>query len=579
MTPVTDPTLLAQLNAPGSGLKPVTDPALLQQLNAPDPGVLAAAGRGAANNFPLAPQAIAGLSQGDYSQNLTDWNAKAQAAKAAHPYAYGTGAVAGAVAPLAIPGVGEALEAAPVLGNAALGAANAISNTDLTKDPSKIAKEAAIGGVVGGAVGKGAQLLGGAMEGTATKLASYATSPEAVAARLENPAAFQAAPDVEHLPKTLPGIADKFDHAISGLSDAAHEKLSTSSFLQPTANDAGGAFTKDQIIGTVDSARKSLGGAFGSDTQSAARALDNLGESLLAKRSTVSQNQVHDLIKQLDEEIPWDKVWRTPENLSATDHSLIEVRTKLDALLKEQNPEYAAAMKPVSEEIQARTDFIKKFGLQRVKGQGYLPTDSTAGKLGNSLQDYKIDSDRVLGNTQEAIGADLKTPLLAQQFKGPTPESPMGIGSRLGAVAGGAMGGKGLGLAGAGFGAVVGQRILRAPASEFGRGLAGRALDAIGNGSFGVPQNVTGAVNDYVSSKFTREPEPDASASLSSNGIMDHVMSNPAMSSFRPTFQAAAQRGPQAVIANHFTLMQRDPEYNKTFTQTLEHGHTFAPPR
>lgn len=143
------------------------------------PGPIESAGRGFVNNVPLAPQVAAeggamvdafkgkslpdkikALVQGHidtppdaYSKNLADWNTKAAAAKAANPKSYGAGAVAGAVAPLAIPGVGEALEAAPILGNAALGAAGAISNTDLIKNPAQIAKQAAVGAGIGGATG------------------------------------------------------------------------------------------------------------------------------------------------------------------------------------------------------------------------------------------------------------------------------------------------------------------------------------------------------------------------------------------------------------------------------------------
>lgn len=107
--------------------------------------------RGAGNNFPLAPQAISALSPGGYSKNLEDWNAKAASAKEANPKTYGAGAVTGALAPLAIPGVGEALEASPVAGNAVLGALSGASNTDVLKDPGEAAKQAVIGGGIGGA--------------------------------------------------------------------------------------------------------------------------------------------------------------------------------------------------------------------------------------------------------------------------------------------------------------------------------------------------------------------------------------------------------------------------------------------
>src|ERR1700676_3698028 len=136
-------------------------------------GMAESFGRGALNNFPLAQQAAAALTPGSYSQNLASLNQKASASKAANPISYGTGAVPGSVAPLAIPVVGEALEASPVLGNAALGAANAVNNTDILRNPGEAARQAIQGGVVGGTIGGVAnKLLPGA--GTAEKLEDYA---------------------------------------------------------------------------------------------------------------------------------------------------------------------------------------------------------------------------------------------------------------------------------------------------------------------------------------------------------------------------------------------------------------------
>jgi hypothetical protein len=126
-----------------------------------DEGALAAAGRGALRNIPLAQQAAAALApvnpmseKKTYSDELQHLTDAAESAKAAHPVAYGAGAVGGAAAPLLVPGIGEALEAAPILGNAALGGAQAVSDTSLTRDPGKAAKEAAIGAGIGGALGK-----------------------------------------------------------------------------------------------------------------------------------------------------------------------------------------------------------------------------------------------------------------------------------------------------------------------------------------------------------------------------------------------------------------------------------------
>lgn len=131
---------------------------------ADEQGPLEAGLRAAGNNFPLAPQAIAALAPGQYSQNMADWKQKAAEAKDQHPVAYGTGAVAGTLAPLAIPGVGAALKAAPLATNAALGAAEAINDTDLSKDKNEALKQAAIGGTVGTLVGKAGDLAGSAAD-------------------------------------------------------------------------------------------------------------------------------------------------------------------------------------------------------------------------------------------------------------------------------------------------------------------------------------------------------------------------------------------------------------------------------
>jgi len=129
------------------------------------PGMMESAGRGALNNFPMAKQAASAVMPGNYSKNLADLSQKAALAKAVNPISYGAGAVAGAVAPMAIPGVGEALEAAPVAGNAALGALQGISDTDLSKDPLNTLKQAGIGAGIGGTVGKLLPTGEGAKEG------------------------------------------------------------------------------------------------------------------------------------------------------------------------------------------------------------------------------------------------------------------------------------------------------------------------------------------------------------------------------------------------------------------------------
>src|ERR1700743_1540528 len=135
--PDTDPIV-----NPGGWKAPDTDPI------APQIGPVEAAGRAALNNFPFAKQGAAALApinpladKSNYSDELEHLTQEAQQAKVQNPKAYGAGAVLGAGAPLAIPFVGEAMEAAPLATNAALGAASGMSDIDLKKNLGEAAKQ------------------------------------------------------------------------------------------------------------------------------------------------------------------------------------------------------------------------------------------------------------------------------------------------------------------------------------------------------------------------------------------------------------------------------------------------------
>lgn len=125
------------------------------------PSTLESAGHAAVNNFPFGGQMAAkvksfGNDKG-YSGNLEDWNKQTEIDKSAHPVVYGAGAVGGAIAPLFFPGVGEALEAAPIAGNAVLGGVSAAGNTDLVKHPGEALQQGiegmGIGGLTAGILG------------------------------------------------------------------------------------------------------------------------------------------------------------------------------------------------------------------------------------------------------------------------------------------------------------------------------------------------------------------------------------------------------------------------------------------
>jgi hypothetical protein len=126
-------------------------------------------GRAALRNFPLAQQAVAGVKgmyapsgQGTkaYSDELQHLTEAAEQGKAQNPWSYRAGSLIGAALPMFIPGAGELAEAAPIAMNALMGAGQALSDTNIVKNPGKAATEAGIGGAVGAGIGKLGQWFG-----------------------------------------------------------------------------------------------------------------------------------------------------------------------------------------------------------------------------------------------------------------------------------------------------------------------------------------------------------------------------------------------------------------------------------
>lgn len=286
----------------------------------------------------------------------------------------------------------------------------------------------------------------------------FGVSDEALNAYLKDPKSIKDA-SMEGLARKLPNVAEKFNDVISYFSKNADDLLSTSKFLEKSANDPGGAFTKDEITKALSAARKSLGGLYTDEGRTAAKALGRIGESFKRLGNTVSQSQVKGIIQKLDDEIPWTKVWKSPESLTAADNALIKTRTRLDGLLKTKNPEYGEAMKPVSEAIQSRNEFIKKFGIQDIKGQGYTPADVSATRLSAATKEGKIDTQRVLERVKKITGADILPQVemakYNEEFFGNRKVNPMTLDllTGTGAMLGGALGGFG----GVGTGAIAGK--------------------------------------------------------------------------------------------------------------------------
>ncbi len=144
----------------------------------PETSALGAAGRGALDAIPFGTKGAAKVQEavsgqpGTYDKYLSELDALLSADKSQHPVAHYGGEVAGTIAPLAIPGVGEALGAESLAGRAGIGAGlGALQGASSNRNPdsmvSDIAKGAGIGAVAQPVVGA----LGDAVSGAASKVA------------------------------------------------------------------------------------------------------------------------------------------------------------------------------------------------------------------------------------------------------------------------------------------------------------------------------------------------------------------------------------------------------------------------
>jgi hypothetical protein len=233
----------------------------------PDEGALAAAGRGALRNFPGAQQLAAAAApinpfsdKQDYSSEMEHLTQAAETAKGQHPVAYGAGATAGTLAPLAIPGVGEGLEAAPFLGNAALGAAQAASDVNLTKPTAADAAQVGGNALLAGGMGKAFSGLG--------KLFAKGAEPAAEAGEeAAAPIAEEAVPKAAPVAPAAPSATPPKD--IAGV--AVPSKVTAPNF-RPSAQRVYASQLAQGLGGTPRQLMKVFG------KENPVQALNNLGE-------------------------------------------------------------------------------------------------------------------------------------------------------------------------------------------------------------------------------------------------------------------------------------------------------------
>lgn len=341
---------------------------------------------------------------------------------------------------------------------------------------------------------------------------------EAVLERMNNPSAVKTA-------FTHPELADQMVNSVKNLRDTvgeldtkAIETLRSSPFIED------GAIPKTQIADAIKASRRDLGGVFSKESQAAAGALKKVTDLYKKLRNTVSETQVKGLVQQLDSDINWGD-----PSASRTNEALVGVRTRLDGILKKQNPHYAEAMRPVAEGSRLMSEMQKKFGIERKTGEGFSVTDQTVNKIKSALKEDRLGTMNILNRFQKLTGEDfvskIKNANVSAAFDGATTQ-----GSRR-AVIGGTLGG----------------------ASGYALGAPPWVTSAIGT--------VAGAFADIYGRRVA--------------GVLADALSEPQMRKYIPQLKKASLQGAKAVAVLHAKLIENDPEYTTTMASAI-HGHLNA---
>jgi GNAT superfamily N-acetyltransferase len=279
--------------------------------------------------------------------------------------------------------------------------------------------EEGLGAMTGQAVGEKfvAPLVGAVARNLPKKsLSLLGPSQEAIDARLAGRAQDSA--------KGYPALADQMAADARTLAKEAKQATgSAAGMLDTTANISRKAVT-DYVDDAINSATAALRGVeIGPVEKSRLEFLKSLRQDFNKMRPQISQRQIHEVIKRLDENIDWND-----QSRDALNRILKSIRTDLSANLKGGNAGYGInanlfygkGMKEAHRRTQVLEALQKRFGLKQVPGEGLQATDATAGAIKKAPGELRQVSRRSLdalnklsGNDYSDLANDYR---LSQQF-------------------------------------------------------------------------------------------------------------------------------------------------------------------
>lgn len=483
------------------------------------PGMLKSAALGAMSGIPGAETAISGIESLDpkttFEQAHQGLENDKDAAWNAHPVAYGAGKTAGIV------GTGLAApEGIPAM--AAMGAA---AGADTAAKPADLAKGAAEGATSGLALGTlGEKVISPAISSLADMAPTLAkkvlaalgnkASVEDIERYLSNPSAVNNAGTVEGVGSKLADLTGDVTKTSGQLSQAARGLLDPSNLID--------------MHDIKDAAMKAVGKYYvnGNVATSADQGAVNTIMDQYNKLGDVSENgmipetHLRDMLDRIQAATK-DATYGNPE-AGASQQALKEFGGNLNDVLRTNNPEYAAAMKPSADAASLSSNLQDQF-----KIEGDQPTDATITKVNNLTKPGKPEGVDLANQLQNMTGQDIMGNL--QNAKTNEALSSPGSGEATKAL-----------FATLGFGA---GKMTGVPYGGIAGAAGGRfAANAVNGG------NVAKSIMDTY---------------LKGSDAFNDSAVKPILAKYGPVLINAAKQGGNQLAATHFVLATSNPEYQQ----------------
>lgn len=485
---------------------------------------LEAGARGLMSGIPGATAAVSGIQAlGDKTYEETRRANELESDKAwdEHPVAYGAGKTAG------MAGTAFAL---PASIPAAVGV-GAASGLDASTSLEDMPLDAVKGAAVGGALGKGGELLGkhvvkplidkvapAAASVGKSALSLTGVSKESIEDYLQNPDRIRQALSKPQLAEKVADMSNDLGKASSHLSEAARSTLDPENMLMSRKD--GISDFKAVIDGIKTQYMRN--GTVKTGMEPAISALDDelARMNSLAKNGSLSEVDLRGMIDDIQAAIK-DKAFGNPD-LGAKQEALRTLSGRLNDMLRRANEPYTQAMAPSAEAAGVSSQTQDLFGIE-----GGRASDKTVRQVGNILNEPKIEEQALAAKLKDMGAGDLIDMAKASASKEEFSSGGLGgaiktLFATLGYGTGKMTGIPGAGIVGAGVGRLGAEGVN-------GPGIAQKILDA------------------YI--KHSTNPQA---------GIV-----NPALQKYGPVLANAAKQGGNKLAATYFVLGTSDPEFQK----------------